>query len=241
MPAFTAFQPYLTKRIGTCYYLGVPEGQVSCDDLAELPKSATVIGLERPYRNIELLPQFSKIQRLDLSDWDDAWLKLLAKLPNLRQLDLSFLKVETLPSFKPLKSLRVLVLYSVKKLKSLEFLRGMSGLHTLGLSEVMSATDLAPLASLKELRELDIDSALFKTKWVDSLKPLAGLKRLQHLVLSCRVNPANRSLRPLGGLKELRYLLLSEKFPAEEKDWLLARLPKLKKINPGWPGEWPPA
>lgn len=241
MRAAAAFKPYLATFIGTPYYLGVPKGQLSCDDLAELPKSATIVDLERPFRNIELLPQFPKITRISLSEWNDDWIKLLAKLPNLRQLDLSFLKVESLPPFKPLKALRVLVLYALKKLKSLEFLRGASGLHSLGLSEVMSANDLAPLATLKELRELDIDGTLFKAKWIESLKPLRSLKHLRYLSFACRINPQHRSLRPLGGLKELRHLTLSEEFPPEERDWLLARLPKLKMINPRYDDQWPPA
>jgi hypothetical protein len=236
-----SFEPYLGTFKGRLYYLGVPEGRVRCADLAQLPAAAQLVELDPPFKNIDLLPRKSHITRLKLSHWQDDWVSLFAKMPNLRQIDLSLLKVPSLPALKPLKSLRVLTLFRLKKLESLEFLRGLSGLHSLGLSEIMAATDLSPLATLKDLRELEIDSAITTMKWIDSLEPLRGLKRLEHLLLACRINPDNRTIRPLGGMKELQYLILSEKqIPAEEKDWLLQRLPKLKAINQGWPGQWPP-
>lgn len=234
------FKPYLSTFVGTPYYLGVPKGQVSCDDVVQLPKTATVIELEKPYRNLDQLYRFPNIKRISCSHFEDTWVKHLATLPNLRHLDLSFVKAESLPSFKSLKALRVLVLYRLTKLKTLDFLRGLSGLQSLGLSEIMWANDLAPLATLIDLRELDIDGAMLKAKFIESLEPIGKLKRLEYLSLACRVKPENRSLRSLGGLKELRKFIVSERFNDAEKDWLVQRLPKLPAINAGMHDQYPP-
>lgn len=236
----SVYKPYPSKFVGTPYYLETPPGQISCDDVAELPKHAKVVELEKPFRNLDQLQRFPSITRISCSQFEDEWVKHLAKLPNLRHLDLSFVKSESLPSFKPFKALRVLVLYGLTKLRTLDFLRDMTGLHSLGLSEIMLANDLAPLATLKDLRELDIDGAMLKAKFVDSLEPIGKLKRLEHLSLACRVKPENRSLRPLGNLKELRTLIVSERFDTAEKDWLVHRLPKLTAINAGMDDQYPP-
>jgi Leucine-rich repeat (LRR) protein len=239
MSTDSTFKPYLSTFVGTPYYLGVPQGQISCEDVAELPKNATVVELERPFKNLDQLPRFPKIRRIDCDDFRADWLPHLAKLPDLRHLQLSFLRTQTLPALKRLKSLRVLVLYNLAKLKSLEFLRGMNGLHSLGISECLAANDLAPLATLKNLRELDLDGAPLKAGFVESLEPLGKLRRLEFLSLACRIRPENPSLRPLAKLTELRTLILSERFPDDEKDWLLDRLPKLKAINGGLSDQYP--
>ncbi len=227
------FQPYLAKQLGKFHYLGAPKRLVAVDDVAELPKNAKVVELGKNVENLDQLAKFTSITRVACDLLDEATVKVLAKLPKLRHLDLSLSRATELPSLKPLKQLRVLVLYSFPKLETLEFLRGMVHLHSLCLSEVMAAGDLSPVGTLRDLREFEIDGTLHKIKFVDSLAPLGKLKRLRFLLLACAVKQENRTLRPLAKLKELKQLIIGGKHFQHEYDWLLDRLPQLPGINLG--------
>lgn len=232
------YLPYLSNFVGTPHYLGSPPGEIRCDDVAALPADARVIELGRTVRGVDQIDRCPRIERIACDRLEPDWMMPLARLPRLRHLDLHFFRGEELPSLKPLKQLRIVVLYRVPKLRTLEFLRGMTQLHSLCLSEVMAATDLAPLATLRDLRELDIDGMLNKAKLVDSLAPLSKLKRLEFLLLACRVRPENKTLRPLGQLKALKRLILGPKYPTAEYDWLLSKLPQLPAVNGGLPDEY---
>jgi hypothetical protein len=231
-----SYQSYLANQVGTPHYLYPPPKQIRCDDISELPANATAVELEPKVRGIEEIGRFEKIVRIECSMLAVDWVTHLAKLPRLHHLDVHLFRGESLPSLRPLKQLRVLVLYRATKLKTLEFLRGMTQLHSLCLSEVMAATDLTPLATLRNLRELDIDGMLSKAKIVDSLAPLSKLKHLEFLLLACQVR--DKTLKPLGKLKSLRRLILGPRYPQSEYRWLFDQLPQLPAINGGLAGQY---
>lgn len=225
------FRPFLTVATDVPY-LGVPTGQVACESAGEIPLGAKVVEIEKPYRDMERIGERQEIEDLALDRFEESWIGPLARLPRLRILRLSFLKAETLPSFAPLASLRVLIVYSARRLTSLEFLRGVPNLHSLCLSETMAADDLAPLETLTSLRELDVDGTLWKAKKAVSPAPLARLTQLRYLSLSVNVDRAVPApLAPLAKLQNLETLILGGNFKREDREDLVSRLPKLKKID----------
>ncbi len=212
------YRPFLSVATGIPY-LGVPPGQVACDNVEDLMLDAKVVEISKPYRGIERLGERRRIENLELSHFEDSWIGYLAKLSRLRILRLSFLKVETLPSFAPLASLRVLIIYSARRLTSLEFLRGLPNLHSLCLSEAMSADDLEPIGTLTTLRELDIDGALNKAKKAASLEPLGKLTKLRYLSLSVSVDRSLPApLAPLAALRDLETLILGGNFKKADRE-----------------------
>lgn len=225
------YRPFLSVATGIPY-LGVPPGQVDADDVEDLPPDAKIVEISKPYRGMKRLGEHRRIEDLQLCHFEDSWIAYLAPLPKLRILRLSFLKIETLPSFAPLTSLRVVVLYSARRLTSLEFLRGVPHLHSLCLSEAMAADDLEPVGTLTSLRELEIDGSLNKAKKALSLEPLGRLTKLRYLSLSVNVDRSVPApLDPLASLQGLETLILGGHFKREDRAGLVSRLPKLKKID----------
>ena len=112
--------------------------------------------------------------RLDSPDVQDEDLSLIAKLPNLQELNLSATDVT-----------------------NIEPLRGLVNLQSLSLKDATHVQDIGPLAELTELRELYLSGTA-----VQLLDPLTRLVQLQRLTLPGNVADIG-PLRGLVNLEEL--------------------------------------
>lgn len=87
-------------------------------------------------------------------------------------------------------------------------LAALSKLRSLSLIGLRAAHDLSPLAGLRTLERLRVSRAGMQDDvHIDSIRPLAGLDRLEEVVLSGTVI-ADNDLRPLAAVPGLRRLVL---------------------------------
>lgn len=99
----------------------------------------------------------------------------LGNLPLLQELSLFTCPVRSLDSLGSLNHLRSLRLANLRKLEGNDFLAQLGTLRWLQVQQCTGFNDLSPLAHLRDLEELFLESV----GKVNSLRPLFGLKRLR--------------------------------------------------------------
>lgn len=105
----------------------------------------------------------------------------------------------------------------------------MARLVTLDLQQLNRVSDFSVLFGLTGLEGLGIDGSIWTAQVIDTLKPLANLRRLKYLTL-IHTRIRDRSFDPLLGLTELVRFDASWNYPEAEFEKLKA-LPKLKYGN----------
>ena len=162
-------------------------------------------------KNISILKHFPKLKVLILKDNEVSDIAALAGLKELTLLDLSRRLVG--------------VAEAAQQVYDLEAVRGLSKLGRLDLTNqrVATATGLAPLSRLFQLRQLDVnltnDGYHHNGLLADALVPeanhlasLAGLENLELLKLNGLATTAVHDFRPLASLKRLRVVGISPAF-----------------------------
>lgn len=211
---------------------------VECDDVYEARKSTT-LQLNRNCANVEHLPEFKSVRRIHCELCKD-WLKPISQLPKLEHVQFTLPKSDEIPSLKSLEGIRTLVLLCNRHQTNLNFLRGLTTVRSLCISEAEGVTSLQPLAKLSNLQELYIDGKMSGTGKFQSLAPLSKLTDLRSAELLLRSESA-KPLRHLLPLSRLEYLFLGASFRKleDELDLLVQSLPRLKSIEFNGGMKWP--
>ena len=222
-------------------YLGRWPGEVWCQDFAELPLDVEAVSFGKKTKGLRDLSAFKRLRRASAPLTPELF-EILLTIPNLEYLQLDPPRSPEIPSLAGFTKLRSFVMRCNKHQTDLEFLRGLSWLHSLCISEATSLTSLAPLETLTELRELYIDGKMGGPRqYLESFDPLSELKHLEYAVLLTRLVKGNQSLQALHSLKKLKYLYLGDVWPTAEYDALLQSLPKLQRIRFAGSRQYPPA
>lgn len=223
-------------------HLGVLEGTIEEFDFEKLPKDAKIISISTPlkasklkYMNWEALIGNESIEAITGVDFlDEERLKIFETLPNLKYLELSFMKQEEIPSLERLKHLEVLIISNLKKAERLDFLANHKSLKTLYIYNLKKFTDFSPIGTLSQLEELALYSDINeKNKKLDA--PLAFLEGLENLkFLHILFQPQNKdfNISEILKMKKLEHLCLNDCYLTEENRALIKeKLPNLKELK----------
>lgn len=137
---------------------------------------------------------------------------------------------ETLEPVAPMTALTALDLTWATKVADLTPIAGLGGLEELRLHDFPKITDVAALRGLKNLRVLWLSGGMGDYSAdlaLESLAPLAALRRVETLTLTC-AKAGDDSLKPLADMPALRRLWLSNLFPTEEIAWLAVNRPDVE-------------
>ena len=165
--------------------------------------------------SMRLLATMTSLEELRLGNvmkWDGAGMARLAKLVNLRKLDISSAPVadDGLAVLAQMPALRDLELVGLRKFgtKGLEHVAACKHLTRLRLTGCDQLTDrqLTAVAKLTTLRELDVTQTQFGERGVTALAPLANLERLY--LGKCEFSAT--AARSLSGMRKLAILELRE-------------------------------
>ena len=221
-------------------HLSQHEGYAKSYDLAQLPAGASVIGLYTPtkksgekYTNHSSIAGSEAIEAVCLSDIDALTFELLSSLPNLKYLKITNSRQEVFPCLAPLKSLEVLILASLTRVKDFSFFCSLSSLKTLYIDNLPHLVDLEPITALQNLEELSLHHGMMSGTGTPakSLEPLAKMKNLHYLRFSLNVEKKNYDITPLLGLKKLKRLYMLPRFLKDGRGkQLLESLPLLEKL-----------
>lgn len=226
---------------GALAHLGVLDGEVrGIYDLSQFPKGTKILGLSTPvkksklkYTNFSSLIGNDQIEAISLNDIDEERLSVFATLPNLKYLQISNNQQTEILDLSCLKSVEVLILASIKKVESIDFIKDMKNLKTLYIYNINNLYDLTPIANLTTLEELSLNHGKMSGtgKAIKGIKPLSELINLLYLRLSLVVENKNYDVTPLVNLKKLQDLhLLPRYLDKGKKELLQKELPLLKEI-----------
>lgn len=191
-------------------YLGVYENEISVKDFADLDENAEFINFNVKVKNLHLLPSFKSIRFVGIGSVTPELITLLSKLPRLEVLNISHCKDESWPSFKPLTVLKYLILHSIKKITSLDFLKNMNQLESLLLSEVLKLNDISALKTTPNIRELLQEGSLHgQNSKLPNAEALFALTKLEYLSYYAKQTEFNAP--DFAAFKNLSYLRLSPK------------------------------
>lgn len=219
-------------------HLGVMDGEVwGCYDLSKLPKGTKILSLPTPVKKAELsytnwssLRHNNEIEAVRLDYVDEERIDILSTLPNLEYISISNDRQPEITALSSLNALRVLVLASLTKVDTLEFLAGLNHLSTLYICDIKNLYDLSPLSELYGLKELFISNGGMSGvgRTVKSMEFLCNLTDLEYLHFGVTVEGRNYDISPILGLHKLRELHLLPRFLKNgAADIIKQRLPQL--------------
>lgn len=203
-------KPYVTNiKDGWDHpYLGVHSDEVNVSDFADLDKNVERINFNAKVKNLHLLPNFKAVRYVGTGHVTAELIELLSQLPCLEVLGISNSKNEIWPSFKPLTGLKYLKLYNIKKITNLDFLKGMTQLESLYVSEVLKLDDISALKTTPNIRELAVEGNLHgQSSKLPEVEALFSLKKLEYLYFYTKKTVFNAP--DFAVFKNLSYLCLS--------------------------------
>ncbi|MBN8731572.1 MAG: hypothetical protein J0L64_13590 [Acidobacteria bacterium] len=152
--------------------------------------------------------------------------------PNLRSLNLRFLRAPDLQVLRWFPSVRQLEVWQSNKVTSLSGLEHLPHLNWLLLSELGPLPTLEPIRICAKLESFALTGGIWKPqKLEESFAPIATLRRLRHLMLWGLRGPSD--LGPLLDFPALEYLHLPPApFPLEEVARVAARYPFYAAARP---------
>ena len=170
----------------------VPESAKNLDDLTLLSRLTSLTIQNQKLDSLEGLSSLSKLEKLNLtgSNFPAEELSVIAKLPSLRELNLSNCGLSTIADLDGASSLTILNLAS-NTLRNLEVIGHMSALTELNLKH-NAVTDLSALSSLRNLETLDLSY-----NSITDLSPLANCQKLKTL------DAGNNSISQISGVDSL--------------------------------------
>ena len=170
----------------------VPESAKNLDDLTLLSRLTSLTIQNQKLDSLEGLSSLSKLEKLNLtgSNFPAEELAVIAKLPSLRELNLSNCGLSTIADLDGASSLTILNLAS-NTLRNLEVIGHMSALTELNLKH-NAVTDLSALSSLRNLETLDLSY-----NSITDLSPLANCQKLKTL------DAGNNSISQISGVDSL--------------------------------------
>jgi len=196
-------------------YLGAYDNEISVNDFAETDKNIELINFNAKVKNLHLLPHFKSIKYVGIDTITPSLVELLTQLPNLQILSISGNRQENWPALKSILSLKYIILYNIKKLSSLEFLRGMTQLESLFLSEVLKLNDISALETTPNIRELALEGNLHgQSSVLPNVDALFTLKKMEYLNFFSKKTIFNAA--DFSKIRALKYLRLSpRRYPFE--------------------------
>ena len=147
----------------------------------------------------------------------------LSTLQQLKKLNLRGASIDDVFFLTDLKDLEYLNLYGNAAIRSLEPLGGLKKLETLILAQVLTGGDLDFLRDLTRLRYLNL-----RGSEVMDLAVLAHLTRLEYLNLHSNVEI--KTIQPLAGLTRLETLILAN-VPVGADIGIVRNFPRLRTLN----------
>lgn len=205
---------------------------VICDDVFDARKNTASLQLSVDCANVDRICDLKSLKRVHCNLHKES-LKPLSQLPHLEHLQLTLPKTADIPSLKVLNGIRTLVLLCNRHQEDLTFLRGLTSIRSLCVSNATSVKSLNPIASITGLQELYFDGSVHGIGKVRSFSPLANLHDLRFAVLLVRSMEKRLPLRHLHQLKKLEYLHLASQFAydTDALDSLLLAVPQLDKVE----------
>ncbi len=192
---------------------------------------------KRTNRAFAEVPSLRALRILDAWAVDDAQLAMIGRCSRLEALRLSYLRARSLGPLQTLRNLRHLVIDYAPSLRSWDGIEALPALRTLRVREARKIATLEPLSHAAGLRGVALGAGFLKRWSVASYDPLSSMPRLIWLELDT-VLPRDTSLRPLAALRGLRHLMISAGcFDLDEVARLRAALAGLDvpALGPHWP------
>lgn len=238
---------YLLEKkspIGYYAHLGCFKDEISAPfNLSELDANVCKINISTPlkkfklnYSNWESLANNPNIEAITIQDLDEERLSVFATLPNLKYLQISINKQESLPNLSCLKNLEILILANITRVQNINFLDGLNSLKTLYIYGVKGMENIEVISKLNNLQELSLNHGKLSGTGtpIRSLEPISKLTHLKYLDLY--INTKESTILPfIYPLQQLEHLFLLPKYlkslKKEEKETFLKTFPNLKECN----------
>jgi len=201
------------------------------EDLADLPKGARVVGVNREQQTRGLLRRGRRLVAVKALRTTSETVEELAQLPELRMTFLveperasNLVQLSRYPRLEHLTLYHGLGFTSLATLAKLDSLRSLTLVHCPRL-------DLSTLPELPGLREFVLNCGFQGGLKLPSLSPLVRLQGLRRLEL-LNVSTLDGSLAPLAKLPALKALFLTgSAFEVEEYARLAVSLPEVRGVR----------
>ena len=189
------------------------------------------------YRQTKIVEQWcAELPKLDevkylwfVSRVNQKMFDAACKMPNLEGMVIKWSGIKNIDGLRNAKKLRHLWLGSSSQVESIDVLGEMNRLTTLALEQLNKISDFSVLSKLTNLEGLSINGGMWTAQKIDTLKPLANLRKLKYLTL-INTRLKDKSFDPILNLTELVSFDSSWNYPEAEFEKLKS-LPNLKYGN----------
>jgi hypothetical protein len=193
-------------------------------DVRDVALDADSVRLTTGAKNLAHLARLPNLRRLWAFTINQAKLDQLADLERLEELHADGLRAADFGGLAKLRRLKILHLDRNGQATSLDWVERLPSLLALGIFGFIGVQDLSPLRAQPGLEALAVAGSMWTRMNVDTLAPLASLKSLRHLDLT-NLKVRDESLEPLAGLTRLESLRIANFYPAAAFARLARALP----------------
>jgi hypothetical protein len=193
-------------------------------DLTQTNANADTLFVTGKAVAFDRLQNLKALRRLQVREIAQDQLDLIGKLSHLTELRVFGFRGESAAALAKLTKLEVLTFEWAPKIETLGWLRGLKSLRVLALGDLKRVKDFAPVGTLASLNYLYICGGATTRQTVASVAPLARLKKLEELSLFADLPGSN--LSPLAAMTWLKRLCIANIHPVESFAELAAHLKK---------------
>lgn len=193
-------------------------------DLAQAPRDAVRLNVNKDTANLDLLPRFTAVRVLAAREVPGAIMEsALATMGALEELDIFGTRMTSLAPLAGLPLLRLRLVWA-HQIADLGPLATLERLEVLTIGDLKRAHDFSPLGRCTALKALHLESGMWANQKVDSLAFLRELPQLEELSMHYLTIPGD-DLAPICALTGLKFLHLPTKYPVREYARLSVCLP----------------
>lgn len=193
-------------------------------DLAQAPRDAECLNVNRDTANLDLLPRFAAVRTLAAREVPVAIMEsALATMGALEELDIFGTRMTSLAPLAGLPLVRLRLVWA-HQIADLAPLATLERLEVLTIGDMKRAHDFSPLGRCKALKALHLESGMWAKQKLDSLAFLRELPQLEELSMH-DLGIGDDDLTPICALKGLKFLHLPTRYHVREYARLAVCLP----------------
>ncbi len=160
----------------------------------------------------------------------DVDMRRLCENLNVKRIEFSDMRVSDVGPLEHIDGLKELAIHWNTKLVDLSPIGKLTDLELLLLDDTKKVNELAPLGNLKNLIAFEYSGGMWSKNMAKSLKPISGLEKLEHLILT-NLKVEKDGLLPIASLKNLKRLRISNQFKTSDYAFLSVKLPTVECDN----------
>lgn len=201
--------------------------KTNAESLDDIKMKQKYVNFYRNKNSHKGISEYKNIKYLIAGQVDSSFLEEISELTNLEYLNIETLTAESLECLTRLKKLQTLYIYGPRKITDFSVLLEIPRIQRLFIENAKHLYSLECFKEAHNLVALGVEGSMYTKQKIKSLKPLAGLKKLEAIFMAS-VQLEDKNLTYLASIPNLRVLECARFAPKKRFQELREAMPNLE-------------